>query len=159
MPVWPNHPYFKNWKPGETGGDDLESEKPGGGDERILKAGKDFDLINPEDDPRYREFWQEYYRLTARRGVSREDAKIEMRRRNTLIGAMTMRRGEADGMICGTFGTHALHLQHPPPDAGHNLFDLCARRNVNCLYLRLQTLRRRQDVAVELAARRARQFV
>ena len=77
-----------------------------------LQAGRDFDLINPESDPRYREYWQEYYRLTARRGVSQEDAKIEMRRRNTLIGAMTMHRGEADGMLCGTFGTHDLHLRY-----------------------------------------------
>ena len=77
-----------------------------------IKTGIDFELINPEHDPRYREYWQEYYRLTARRGVSQEDAKIEMRRRNTLIGAMTIHRGNADGMICGTFGTHDLHLRY-----------------------------------------------
>ena len=77
-----------------------------------MQAGRDFDLINSEDDPRYRECWQEYYRLTARRGVSQEAAKIEMRRRNTLIGAMAMHRGEADGMICGTVGTHDRHLRY-----------------------------------------------
>jgi malate dehydrogenase (oxaloacetate-decarboxylating)(NADP+) len=77
-----------------------------------MKTGIDFELINPEHDARFREYWQEYYLLTARRGVSQEDAKIEMRRRNTLIGAMTMHRGEADGMICGTFGTHDLHLRY-----------------------------------------------
>ena len=77
-----------------------------------LQAGRDFELINSEDDPRYREYWQEYYRLTARRGVSQDAAKIEMRRRNTLIGAMTVHRGEADGMICGTVGTHDRHLRY-----------------------------------------------
>jgi malate dehydrogenase (oxaloacetate-decarboxylating)(NADP+) len=76
-----------------------------------LKAGVDFEAINPESDPRYREYWTEYYRLTARRGVSQQYAKIEMRRRLTLIGAMMIHRGEADGMLCGTFGTHALHRE------------------------------------------------
>jgi len=77
-----------------------------------LKLGADFELVNPEFDPRYREYWQEYYRLTERRGVSAQYAKIEMRRRNTLIGAMMIHRGEADGMLCGTFGTHDLHLHY-----------------------------------------------
>jgi malate dehydrogenase (oxaloacetate-decarboxylating)(NADP+) len=74
-----------------------------------LEAGVDFEMINPEYDERYRRYWSEYYRLTARRGVSQQYAKIEMRRRLTLIGAMMIHLGEADGMICGTFGTHALH--------------------------------------------------
>jgi malate dehydrogenase (oxaloacetate-decarboxylating)(NADP+) len=77
-----------------------------------MQAGVDFDLVNPESDPRYREYWEEYFRLTQRRGVSMQYAKIEMRRRLTLIGAMMIHRGEADGMICGTFGTHALHLNY-----------------------------------------------
>jgi malate dehydrogenase (oxaloacetate-decarboxylating)(NADP+) len=77
-----------------------------------IKPGVDVDVINPEYDERYREYWQEYYALTARRGVSQQYAKIEMRRRLTLIGAMLIHRGEADGMICGTFGTHALHLHY-----------------------------------------------
>ncbi len=77
-----------------------------------MQAGVDFDLVNPESDPRYREYWEEYFRLTERRGVSMQYAKIEMRRRLTLIGAMMIHRGEADGMICGTFGTHALHLNY-----------------------------------------------
>ncbi len=85
---------------------------------RIVKFGlrleldKDVDVVNPEWDERYRDYWQEYYQLTARRGVSETYAKIEMRRRLTLIGAMMMHRGEADGMVCGTFGTHDLHLQY-----------------------------------------------
>jgi malate dehydrogenase (oxaloacetate-decarboxylating)(NADP+) len=77
-----------------------------------IKPGLDFQLVNPEYDPRYRDYWQEYHRLTERRGISAHYAKIEMRRRLTLIGAMMLHRGEADGMLCGTFGTHALHLQY-----------------------------------------------
>jgi len=77
-----------------------------------IKPGVDFELVNPESDPRFRDYWTEYLRLTERRGVSQQYAQIEMRRRHTLIGAMMMHRGEADGMICGTFGTHAMHLQY-----------------------------------------------
>ena len=77
-----------------------------------LKAGIDFDVVNPEYDERYRDYWQEYYKLTARRGVSQTYAKIEMRRRLTLIGAMMMYKGDADAMLCGTFGTHGLHLHY-----------------------------------------------
>jgi malate dehydrogenase (oxaloacetate-decarboxylating)(NADP+) len=77
-----------------------------------LKPGTDFDIVNPDYDERYREYWQEYYRLTARRGVSQPYAKIEMRRRHSLIGAMMIHKGAADGMICGTFGTHDLHLHY-----------------------------------------------
>jgi malate dehydrogenase (oxaloacetate-decarboxylating)(NADP+) len=77
-----------------------------------IRPGVDFEIINPEYDQRYRDYWEQYYALTARRGVSEQYAKIEMRRRLTLIGAMMMHRGEADGMICGTFGTHALHLHY-----------------------------------------------
>ena len=75
-----------------------------------IRPGKDFVLVNPEQDARYRDYWQSYHRLTERKGVSPEYARVEMRRRNTLIGAMMMYKGEADGLLCGTFGTHALHL-------------------------------------------------
>jgi len=77
-----------------------------------LEPGKDFDVINPEFDERYRAYWQEYYRITERKGVSQAYAKIEMRRRLTLIGAMMIHMGDADGMLCGTFGTHALHRHY-----------------------------------------------
>jgi len=76
-----------------------------------IRPGADFELVNPESDPRYREYWTEYHRLTERRGVSQQYAQMEMRRRHTLIGAMMMHRGEADGMVCGIFGTYAQHLQ------------------------------------------------
>jgi malate dehydrogenase (oxaloacetate-decarboxylating)(NADP+) len=72
----------------------------------------DFELINPEFDKRYRDYWETYHRLAARRGVTQQYAKIEMRRRLTLIGAMMMHKGEADGMLCGTFGTHGPHLTY-----------------------------------------------
>ncbi len=77
-----------------------------------MRAGVDFDLVNPELDERYRDYVDTYHDLTKRRGVTLQYAKIEMRRRLTLIGAMMIRKGDADGMICGTFGTHALHLHY-----------------------------------------------
>ncbi len=77
-----------------------------------MELDKDVDVVNPEWDERFHDYWQEYYQLTARRGVSETYAKIEMRRRLTLIGAMMMHKGDADGMVCGTFGTHDLHLQY-----------------------------------------------
>ena len=77
-----------------------------------IRPGVDFELVNPESDPRYRDYWSTYHKLTERKGVSPEYAKIEMRRRHTLIGAMLIHKGEADSMLCGTFGTHALHLQY-----------------------------------------------
>jgi len=76
-----------------------------------IKPETDFELVNPESDPRYREYWTEYHRLTERRGVSQQYAQMEMRRRHTLIGAMMMHRGEADGMVCGIFGPFGQHLQ------------------------------------------------
>jgi malate dehydrogenase (oxaloacetate-decarboxylating)(NADP+) len=74
-----------------------------------IKPGVDFEIINPEYDPRYRNYWTEYYRLTERKGVSQQDAQIEMRRQPTLIGAMMLHLGDADGLLCGTFGAHAQH--------------------------------------------------
>ncbi|MEP6608759.1 MAG: NADP-dependent malic enzyme [Burkholderiaceae bacterium] len=77
-----------------------------------MRPGVDFELVNPEYDKRYRSYWETYHRLAARRGVTEQYAKIEMRRRLTLIGAMMMYKNEADGMICGTFGTHGPHLTY-----------------------------------------------
>jgi malate dehydrogenase (oxaloacetate-decarboxylating)(NADP+) len=77
-----------------------------------IKPGVDFELINPEYDERYKEYWRMYHNLTKRKGVTEAYAKIEMRRRNTLIGSMMIKNGNADGMICGTFGTHSLHLHY-----------------------------------------------
>jgi malate dehydrogenase (oxaloacetate-decarboxylating)(NADP+) len=77
-----------------------------------LKPGADFEMINPEGDPRYRAYWTEYLRLTERKGITAQLARIEMRRRLTLIGAMMIHMGDADGMLCGTYGTHASHLTY-----------------------------------------------
>ena len=77
-----------------------------------IKPGVDFELINPEYDERYKDYWRTYHDLTKRKGVTEAYAKIEMRRRNTLIGSMMIHKGNADGMICGTFGTHSLHLHY-----------------------------------------------
>ena len=77
-----------------------------------VRPDADFDLINPDQDDRYREYWSEYLRLTARKGVSEAYAKLEMRRRPTLIGAMLVRLGAADGMICGTGGPFSEHLRY-----------------------------------------------
>jgi malate dehydrogenase (oxaloacetate-decarboxylating)(NADP+) len=77
-----------------------------------IRADVDFDLVNPESDRRYRQYWETYHRMTERKGVTEQYAKLEMRRRHTLIGAMMMHLGEADGMICGTFGSHSLHLYY-----------------------------------------------
>jgi malate dehydrogenase (oxaloacetate-decarboxylating)(NADP+) len=72
---------------------------------------EDLTIVNPESDPRHREFWMEYHRLMNRRGVTAQYAKLEMRRRTTLIAAMLLRKGAADGMICGTVSTAARHLR------------------------------------------------
>jgi malate dehydrogenase (oxaloacetate-decarboxylating)(NADP+) len=77
-----------------------------------IRPGVEFELVNPESDPRYRDYWTTYHKLTERKGVSPQYAKIEMRRRLTLIGAMMIYKGDADGMLCGTFGTHQLHLEY-----------------------------------------------
>jgi len=77
-----------------------------------MKAGVDYEVVNPESDPRFRQYWTEYFRLTERKGVSQQYAQLEMRRRQTLIGAMMMHLGDADGMLCGTFGTHAMHRRY-----------------------------------------------
>ena len=77
-----------------------------------MRVGVDFELVNPEQDDRYRDYWESYHLLTERKGVTAQYAQIEMRRRNTLIGAMMIHKGEADALICGTFGTHGLHLHY-----------------------------------------------
>uniref|UniRef100_UPI0016B68CA6 NADP-dependent malic enzyme n=1 Tax=Hydrogenophaga sp. TaxID=1904254 RepID=UPI0016B68CA6 len=77
-----------------------------------LKEGLDYDIVNVEQDHRYRDFWQTYHRMTERKGVTQQLAKIEMRRRLTLIGTMLLHKGEVDGLICGTWGTTQGHLHY-----------------------------------------------
>jgi len=77
-----------------------------------LAEGRDYDVVNVEQDHRYRDFWQTYHALTERKGVTQQMAKIEMRRRLTLIGAMLLHKGEVDGLLCGTWGTTSIHLHY-----------------------------------------------
>jgi malate dehydrogenase (oxaloacetate-decarboxylating)(NADP+) len=69
-----------------------------------IRPGKDFHLVNPENDPRYRDYWGTYHDLMARRGVTPDIARAVMRTNTTAIAAIMVHRGEADSMICGTFG-------------------------------------------------------
>ncbi|MEY4253854.1 MAG: NADP-dependent malic enzyme, partial [Pseudomonadota bacterium] len=77
-----------------------------------MTEGVDYQVVNVEDDHRYRDFWQSYHRMTERKGVTQQLAKIDMRRRLTLIGCMMVHKGEADGLICGTWSTPDSHLQY-----------------------------------------------
>ena len=77
-----------------------------------LKEGVDYEVVNVEQDHRYRDFWQTYYKMTARQGVTEQLAKIDMRRRLSLIGTMMLHKGEVDGLICGTWSTPLTHLNY-----------------------------------------------
>ncbi len=77
-----------------------------------LKEELDYDIVNVEEDSRYRDFWQTYHRMTERKGITVQVAKIEMRRRLSLIGAMLLHKDDVDGLICGTWGTNATHLPY-----------------------------------------------
>ena len=83
-----------------------------------LKEGVDYDVVNVEQDDRYHAFWQQYHRKTARHGVTQQLAKIEMRRRLTLIGSMLLENGDVDGLICGTWGSTLNHLDYIDPVIG-----------------------------------------
>ncbi|WP_367104334.1 NADP-dependent malic enzyme [uncultured Psychrobacter sp.] len=77
-----------------------------------LKDGVNMTIVNPDDDPRYKAYWQGYYEKNKRRGVSVELARRDVRRKTTLIGALLVDNGDADGMICGTFGPYQMHLKY-----------------------------------------------
>ena len=77
-----------------------------------LVEGEHYEVVNVENDPHYRDFWQTYHRLTERKGMTVPMAKIEMRRRLVLIGAMMLHKGLADGLICGTWGQTSMHLHY-----------------------------------------------
>lgn len=77
-----------------------------------IEAGKDFELVNPESDARYRDYWETYYGIMKRRGVTPDLAKAIMRTNTTAIGAVAVHRGEADSLICGTFGQYLWHLKY-----------------------------------------------
>lgn len=77
-----------------------------------IRAGVDFELVNPDDDPRYRDYWMTYHHFMERRGVTADSAKREMRRRTTLIAAMLVHKGDADAMLCGTVSQPLRHLSY-----------------------------------------------
>jgi malate dehydrogenase (oxaloacetate-decarboxylating)(NADP+) len=77
-----------------------------------IKPGREIEIVNPEDDPRYRECWEDYQRLMGRQGVTPSMAKAALRRSNTLISATLMRLGHADAMLCGLVGKYDVHLEH-----------------------------------------------
>ncbi len=86
-----------------------------------IRVGEHVTVVNPEHDVRYREYWQDYHKITERSGVTAQYAKLEMRRRTTLIASMLLKKGEADGLICGMISATARHLHYidqvigPPP--------------------------------------------
>ena len=77
-----------------------------------IRPGRDFEIVNPENDPRYRDYWGTYHELMARRGVTPDIARAIMRTNTTAIGAVMVHRGEADSLICGTFGQYSWHLNY-----------------------------------------------
>ena len=77
-----------------------------------LKMDLDFELVDPDNDPRYREYWTQYHEIMGRKGVSPDLAKTHVRTRTTVIGALMVRRGEADAMICGIVGLYQRHVDH-----------------------------------------------
>jgi malate dehydrogenase (oxaloacetate-decarboxylating)(NADP+) len=77
-----------------------------------IRPERDFELVNPESDARYREYWETYHALLARRGVTPEVARTTIRTNTTAIGAVMVHRGEADSLICGTYGQFLWHLSY-----------------------------------------------
>ena len=77
-----------------------------------LRIGTDFQIIDPEDDPRYRDYWTYYHRIMRRRGVTPDIARDILRTNPTAIGALMVERGEADSLICGTYGQYRRHLRY-----------------------------------------------
>jgi malate dehydrogenase (oxaloacetate-decarboxylating)(NADP+) len=77
-----------------------------------LKPGANVEITDTEDDPRYRAYWTEYVRLAGRRGITEQVARMQMRRESTLIGAMMVHMGDADGMLCGMYGSYQSHRLH-----------------------------------------------
>lgn len=71
-----------------------------------------FSITNPQDDPRYEEYWSQYHEIMERKGVTIDDAKTIVRTNTTVIAAMALKRGEADAMICGTYGQYNWHLKY-----------------------------------------------
>ncbi len=84
-----------------------------------LAAGRDFEVCDPEDDPRFRSYWEDYAKLMGREGITLDAAKTAVRRSNTVIASLMLKRGEADGMLCGLVGRYDAHLDHVRAVIGH----------------------------------------
>ncbi|AXQ92548.1 NADP-dependent malic enzyme [Cereibacter azotoformans] len=95
-----------------------------------IRPGRDFDLVNPENDPRYRDYWESYHALMARKGVTPDTARAVMRTNTTAIGAIMVQRGEADSLICGTYGQYLWHLNYVTQILAHH-----GRRPIGALSL------------------------
>jgi len=87
-----------------------------------VRPGKDFDIVNPENDPRYRDYWQTYHKIMARDGVTPDIARAIMRTNSTAIGAVMVHRGEADSLICGTIGEYRWHLDYVNQVLGDDVY-------------------------------------
>lgn len=98
-----------------------------------IKPGRDFELVNPQDDPRYRDYWQSYHQIMQRRGVTPDLARAILRTNTTAIGAIMVHRGDADSLICGTFGQYLWHLNYIAQILGS-----AARHPVGALSLLIQ---------------------
>ncbi len=77
-----------------------------------LKANRDYDICNPQDDPRYEDYWRTFHKIMERKGVSPDAARTIVRTNTTVIASLMVYRGEADTMICGTYGQYTWHLQY-----------------------------------------------
>ncbi|MEJ5031211.1 NADP-dependent malic enzyme [Comamonas sp. MYb69] len=104
-----------------------------------LQLGKDVDIVNPEDDPRFRQYWEAYHALMGRNGVTPEVAKSAVRRSNTVIAALMVHLGDADAMLCGVMGRFDRHLGHIEDVLGHKT-DANRLATVNALMLENRTL-------------------
>ncbi len=88
-----------------------------------IQPGKDFELVNPQDDPRYRAYWESYHKLMERRGITPDLAKAVLRTNTTAIAAIMVQQNDADSMICGTFGQYLWHLNYVTQVLGHGGLD------------------------------------
>ncbi|UWQ51124.1 NADP-dependent malic enzyme [Leisingera caerulea] len=87
-----------------------------------VRPGRDFQLVNPENDPRYYDYWNSYHKVMQRRGVTPDLAKAIMRTNTTAIGAIMVHRGEADSLLCGTFGEYRWHMNYVQQVLGGNSY-------------------------------------
>ena len=76
-----------------------------------MRLGVDVENVNPEDDPRFRQYWEHYHQLMKRQGATPEASKAAVRRSNTIIGSLMLSLGDADALICGLVGTYTTHLE------------------------------------------------